>query len=71
MPIYNEKSDALMKEFIKANEDEATATKCLLDLMNSGCNDNEIINSANKKFTDSHSHKMDIYSKLQEFRLDR
>lgn len=69
MPIYSEEANDLVQEFLKASDEEALATKSLLDLMNSGCNDNEQITAANKRFTDAHSYKMVIHGKLQEYRL--
>ena len=71
MPVYSSEASSLMEKFVEANKVEELATKTLLAFMQSGTKDDALLSSLSDEFEKSHNHKMEIYSELQEFRLDK
>jgi hypothetical protein len=71
MPVYDSKVQPLMQQFMAANEAEGVAIKALLAYMQGGGNDMAQMKRLSDSMTVAHDNKMNIYAKMQQFRLDR
>ncbi|WP_295998926.1 hypothetical protein [Rugamonas sp.] len=69
--IYDMEALPLMEEWKAARLVENTAVENLLSAMKGGVRENAILLELTKRMEDTHNAAMDIYDRLQAFRLDQ
>jgi len=70
MPIYDKRAAPLMEKFRAVNDSEGFAIKALLEYMQSGGIDQNILLKLSENMESAHNHKMLIYQELQQYRID-
>ena len=60
----------LFEHFYAAQAAEGVAINALLDTLNGGVKDNEILMALTNRMTETHNKKMDIWDQFQQHRLD-
>jgi hypothetical protein len=70
MPVYDHSAVPLLEKFQAASEVEAAAAREMLDYMQGGSGDRQVILALSEKMTRAHEAKMAIYKELQGLRID-